>query len=105
MPNQSARRLVTGRTDRVAIVLPFPPDDADAPDVNGPFISDFLRYVAHGLKHLPYLDLIVGYAHEDRGELGVYERFVNGRRVDGFSFSTPRRYGRSKKRRRCVTKS
>ena len=84
VPNQNARRLVTGRTDMVAIVLPFPPDDADAPDVNDPFISDFLRHVAHGLRHLPYLDLVVGYAHEDHGQLGVYERFVRGHRVDGF---------------------
>lgn len=68
----------------VGIVLPFPLDEADAPEVNDPFINEFLRHIAHALQRLPHLDLIVGYAHEDRDPLGVYKRFVQGRRVDGF---------------------
>lgn len=82
--NQNARRLVTGRTDMVGIVLPFPPDDVDVPEVNDPFINEFLRHIAHGLQQLPHLDLVVGYAHDDGDPLGAYERFVQGRRVDGF---------------------
>ena len=82
--NQNARRLVTGRTNMVGIVLPFPPDEDDAPDVNDPFINEFLRHIAHALQRLPQLDLIVGYAHDDHDRLGVYDRFVQGRRVDGF---------------------
>lgn len=84
VPNQNARRLVTGRTDMVGIVLPFPPEEAEAPDVNDPFISEFLRHIAHALQRLAHLDLIVGYAHHDEDSLGTYERFVKGHRVDGF---------------------
>lgn len=82
--NQNARRLVMGRTDMVGVVLPFPPDESDVPDVNDPFINEFLRHVAHALQRLPHLDLIVGYAHDDHDPLGVYKRLVQGRRVDGF---------------------
>ena len=84
VPNLNARRLVTGRTDAVGIVLPFPADELFDPYVNDPFINELIRHLAHALQRLPELDLIVGYAHRDQDLLDVYKRFIRGRRVDAF---------------------
>ena len=83
-PNQSARRLVTGRSNAVGIVLPFPGDDSYDPYVTDPFINEILRHIAHALQNLQHLDLIVGYAHGPDDILNTYQRFVQGQRVDGF---------------------
>lgn len=81
VPNQTARRLVTGRTNAIGIVLPSPSDD---PYVNDPFINELLRHIAHALQRLPQLDLVVSYAHSDQDTLDIYKRFVQGGRVDAF---------------------
>jgi len=84
VPNQSARRLVTGRSNAVGIVLPFPGNDSHDPYVTDPFINEILRHIAHALQHRQNLDLIVGYAHDNDDVINTYQRFVQGQRVDGF---------------------
>lgn len=84
VPDQSARRLVTGRTNTVGVVLPFPSDEFHDPYVNDPFVNEILRHSAHALQRLPDMDLIVSYAHSSQDTLNIYKRFVQGRRVDGF---------------------
>lgn len=84
VPNQSARRLVTGRSNAIGMVMPYPADQNYDPYVNDPFINELLRHIAHALQRLPHLDLIVGYAHSDQDLLSTYKRFVQGRRVDAF---------------------
>ena len=84
IPNQSARRLVTGRSNAVGIVLPFPGNDDIDPYVTDPFVNELLRYIARALQRLSQLDLIVGYSHGDDDRLNIYKRFVQGHRVDAF---------------------
>ena len=84
VPDHSARRLVTGRTNTVGVVLPFPSDEFYDPYVNDPFVNEILRHSVHALQRLPYMDLIVAYAHSSQDTLDIYKRFVQGRRVDGF---------------------
>ena len=84
IPDHSARRLVTGRTNTVGVVLPFPNDVFYDPYVNDPFVNEILRHSVHALQRLPHMDLIVAYAHGSQDTLDIYKRFVQGSRVDGF---------------------
>ncbi len=84
VPNESARRLVAGRTNAVALVLPYPSDEAYDPYVNDPFINELLRHLSHALQRLLQIDLIVSYAHRHDDMLNIYQRFVRGHRVDAF---------------------
>ena len=83
IPNQSARRLVTGRADAVGMIVPLPDDQ-----LHDPFISELLVHIAQALHKLPHLDLLLSYAPEDNqggtSELEIYRRFIQGRRVDAF---------------------
>lgn len=86
IPNQSARRLVTGRADAVGMIVPLPHDE-----LHDPFISELLVHIAQALHRLPHLDLLLSYAHQGDSELDIYRRFVQGRRVDAFIIARTRK--------------
>ena len=85
IPNQSARRLVTGRTDAIGMIVPLPQDE-----LHDPFISELLVHLAQALHRLPDLDLLLSYARAGDNELALYRRFILGRRVDAFILARTR---------------
>lgn len=88
VPNMAARRLVTGKTDAIGILLPVPYGD-----MRDHFLSNFLMHFGQSLhSHNPNLDLIVSYAPEGEEELNTYRRFIDGQRVDAFIVMRTRRH-------------
>ncbi|MCZ2722338.1 LacI family DNA-binding transcriptional regulator [Marinomonas sp. 15G1-11] len=87
VPNLAARRLVTGKSDAIGILLPVPYGD-----MRDHFLSHFLLHFGRSLHaHNPNLDLIVSYAPEGEEELSTYQRFIDGQRVDAFVVMRTRR--------------
>jgi len=80
VPNLAARRLVTGKSDAIGILLPV-----SYGDMRDHFLSHFLLHFGQSLyAHNPNLDLIVSYAPEGEKELATYQRFIDSQRVDAF---------------------
>ncbi|GAA0825574.1 substrate-binding domain-containing protein [Marinomonas arenicola] len=80
VPNLAARRLVTGKSDAIGILLPV-----SYGDMRDHFLSHFLLHFGRSLHtHNPNLDLIVSYAPEGEEELSTYQRFIDSQRVDAF---------------------
>ncbi|MFT2111411.1 LacI family DNA-binding transcriptional regulator [Marinomonas sp. 2405UD68-3] len=87
VPNLAARRLVTGKSNAIGILLPVPYGD-----MRDHFLSHFLLHFGRSLHtHNPNLDLIVSYAPEGDEELSTYQRFIDGQRVDAFVVMRTRR--------------
>jgi LacI family transcriptional regulator len=75
-PNLAARRLALGRTDSIGIVY-SPADEF----LGNPSFREMLEGLAHTLEQFG-CDLLLAAAPR-QNELGVYDRMVRGRRVDG----------------------
>jgi LacI family transcriptional regulator len=85
-PNQIARRLRSGRSGAIAIVLPAAPGHFDDPF--------FMRMLAGVGPHLAAagLDLLVSTASPGADELATYRHLVEGKRVDGLIVCRTRRH-------------
>lgn len=78
-PNLTARRLVTGRANAIAMIVPLPNDE-----LHDPFVSELLIHITQAMQDSPHLDLLLSYAAVGAQELELYQRFISSRRVDGF---------------------
>ncbi len=82
-PNIMARRLVTGRSGIVGLIYPGVPDATDslqfAHFVRG-LCSNFTRLGRQFMLHV---------ADDENAELGVYDRLVRSRSIDGFVVLLP----------------
>ncbi len=83
-PNPIARRLQSGRTDAVGIVLPTGPGQFD-----DPFFLRLLAAVGPRLRDAG-LDLLVTTARPGAEEMEAYRHLVEGRRVDGMLLARTR---------------
>ncbi|GAB3481857.1 LacI family DNA-binding transcriptional regulator [Marinomonas epiphytica] len=88
VPNLAARRLVTGKSNAIGILLPVPYGD-----MRDHFLSHFLMHFGQALyAHNPALDLIISYAPEGEEELVTYKRFIDSQRVDAFVVLRTRKF-------------
>ncbi|WP_176494007.1 substrate-binding domain-containing protein [Cobetia sp. 5-25-4-2] len=79
-PNQSARRLKTGRTSSVGYIM-----NGAQGDFRDQFNTRLLVALGQALHDAaPEHDLIVTTVPEDRHELETYKRFIDGGKVDSF---------------------
>ncbi|MBE2169250.1 MULTISPECIES: substrate-binding domain-containing protein [unclassified Cobetia] len=79
-PNQSARRLKTGRTSSVGYIM-----NGAQGDFRDQFNTRLLVALGQALHDAaPEHDLIVTTVPEDRDELDTYKRFIDGGKVDSF---------------------
>lgn len=79
-PNQSARRLKTGRTSTVGYIM-----NAAQGDFRDQFNTRLLVALGQALHDAaPEHDLIVTTVPEDRNELDTYKRFIDSGKVDSF---------------------
>lgn len=83
-PNTMARRLQSGRTDAVGIVLPTGPGQFD-----DPFFLRLLAAIGPRLRAAG-LDLLVTTARPGAEEIEAYRHLVEGRRVDGMLLARTR---------------
>lgn len=83
-PNPIARRLQSGRTDAVGIVLPTGPGQFD-----DPFFLRLLAAIGPRLRDAG-LDLLVTTARPGAEEMEAYHHLVEGRRVDGMLLARTR---------------
>lgn len=83
-PNPTARRLQSGRTDAVGIVLPTGPGQFD-----DPFFLRLLAALGPRLRDAG-LDLLVTTARPGAEEMEAYRHLVEGRRVDGILMARTR---------------
>ena len=83
-PNPTARRLQSGRTDGVGIVLPTGPGQFD-----DPFFLRLLAAIGPRLRDAG-LDLLVTTARPGAEEMEAYRHLVEGRRVDGMLLARTR---------------
>ncbi|MCP4167619.1 MAG: LacI family transcriptional regulator [Chloroflexi bacterium] len=84
-PNRVAQSLQKRRTDIIGLVLP-----TFGPRFSDPFFSEFLAGVGNKAAEHGY-DLLVSTQAPGDGELDVYRRKVQGRRVDGLVVVRTRR--------------
>ncbi len=84
-PNQTARRLRSGRSEAVGIVLPAGPGQFD-----DPFFLRLLSAIGPPLQAAG-LDLLVATARPGAEEMRAYRHLVEGRRVDGLLLARTRR--------------
>ncbi|MBS0559369.1 MAG: substrate-binding domain-containing protein [Proteobacteria bacterium] len=84
-PNLTARRLKSGRSETVGVVLPAGPGQFD-----DPFFLRLLAAVGPPLQTAG-LDLMVATARPGTDELRAYRRMVEDRRVDGIILGRTRR--------------
>jgi len=84
-PNQNARRLRSGRSEAVGVVLP-----AGAGQFDDPFFLRLLSAVGPALQAAG-LDLLVATARPGTEEMRAYRHLVEGRRVDGMLLARTRR--------------
>jgi LacI family transcriptional regulator len=84
-PNLVARRLRTGRSEAVGVVLPSGPGQFD-----DPFFLRLLSAVGPPLQAAG-LDLLVATARPGADEMRAYRHLVEGRRVDGILLARTRR--------------
>ncbi len=84
-PNHAARRLRSGRSEAVGVVLPAGPGQFD-----DPFFLRLLAGVGPPLQAAG-LDLLVATARPGADELRAYRHLVEGRRVDGILLARTRR--------------
>ena len=84
-PNPTARRLATGRTEAIGVVLPLPPGH-----FSDPFFAELLIGIGIVLREAE-LDLVVTATPEGPDELDAYRRLVAGRRVDAVIVGRTRR--------------
>ena len=83
-PNAAARRLRTGATETVSLVLPGDPGHFDEP-----LYMELLAALGAGLDAAE-LDLMVLAARSPAEELALYRRLVEGRRTDGIVLARTR---------------
>ena len=83
-PNAAARRLRTGATETVSLVLPGDPGHFDEP-----LYMELLAALGAGLDAAG-LDLMVLAARSPSEELALYRRLVEGRRTDGIVLARTR---------------
>ncbi|MBU0704933.1 MAG: LacI family transcriptional regulator [Chloroflexi bacterium] len=77
-PNITARRLQKQRTDTIGFIIP-----TFGPRFSDPYFSELLGGIGNAAAEQDY-DLLVSTCSPDTSEeMQVYERFVQGRRVDG----------------------
>jgi LacI family transcriptional regulator len=84
-PNQAARRLRSGRSEAVGVVLPAGPGQFD-----DPFFLRLLSAIGPPLQAAG-LDLLVATARPGADEMRAYRHLVEGRRVDGILLARMRR--------------
>jgi LacI family transcriptional regulator len=86
-PNRAARQLRRRRSDSIGYILP-----ASKPQFSDPFFSELIAGLGDGLAESEY-DLLVSAAPpgSDRERL-LYQRWVQGRKVDGFVLNRMRLY-------------
>jgi LacI family transcriptional regulator len=84
-PNQNARRLRSGRSEAVGVVLPAGPGQFD-----DPFFLRLLSAIGPALQGAG-LDLLVATARPGPEEMRAYRHLVEGRRVDGILLARTRR--------------
>jgi LacI family transcriptional regulator len=85
-PNATARRLRSGRSDSVGVVLPAGPGQFD-----DPFFLRMLSSIGPALEAAG-LDLIVTTARPGADEMRAYRRLVETRKVDGLLLARTRRH-------------
>jgi len=77
-PNIIARMLQKQRTDTIGFIIP-----THGPRFSDPYFSELLAGIGNSASEQDY-DLLVSTCSPDTpDEMGAYERFVQGRRVDG----------------------
>jgi LacI family transcriptional regulator len=84
-PNQTARRLRSGRSEAVGVVLPSGPGQFD-----DPFFLRLLSAIGPPLQAAG-LDLLVAPARPGADEMRAYRHLTEGRRVDGILLARTRR--------------
>ena len=85
-PHAAARRLRSGRSEAVGVVLPSGPGQFD-----DPFFLRLLGGIGAGLATHGF-DLIVTAARPGAAEMAAYRHLAEGRRVDGFIVARTRQH-------------
>jgi LacI family transcriptional regulator len=85
-PNQAARRLRSGRSEAVGVVLP-----SGSGQFDDPFFLRLLAAIGPPLQAAG-LDLLVATARPGADEMRAYRHLVEGRRVDGMLLARTRRH-------------
>jgi LacI family transcriptional regulator len=85
-PNQTARRLRSGRSEAVGVVLPSGPGQFD-----DPFFLRLLSAIGPPLQAAG-LDMLVATARPGADEMRAYRHLVEGKRVDGILLARTRRH-------------
>jgi LacI family transcriptional regulator len=78
VPNIAAQRLKKQRTDTIGLILP-----TYGPRFSDPFFSELLAGIGNEANEAGY-DLLLSTHTPGDEEMRAYERFVGGRRADGF---------------------
>jgi LacI family transcriptional regulator len=77
-PNRAARQLRRQKAETIGFILP-----ASAQHFSEAFFSEFIAGLGHELSLHNY-DLLVSAADSEESEHGLYQRWANGGKVDGF---------------------
>jgi LacI family transcriptional regulator len=77
-PNRAARQLRRQKAETIGFILP-----ASAQQFSEAFFSEFIAGLGHELALHNY-DLLVSAANSEESERGLYQRWANGGKVDGF---------------------
>jgi LacI family transcriptional regulator len=77
-PNRAARQLRRQKAETIGFILP-----ASAQHFSETFFSEFIAGLGHELALHNY-DLLVSAADSEKSEHGLYQRWANGGKVDGF---------------------
>lgn len=86
VPNRAARQLRRRRADTIGYVLP-----SNGQRFTDPFFSEFIAGLGDETAHNGF-DLLITTAAGEETDHTVYERWVHGRKVDGFILNRLRQY-------------
>jgi LacI family transcriptional regulator len=85
VPNRAARQLRRQKAETIGFILP-----SISKRFNEPFFTEFISGLGEEFA-TRNLDLLISNATTDDAERGLYHRWVNSRKVDGFILSRVRR--------------
>lgn len=85
-PNRAARQLRRNKAEAIGFIIPYTTKRFDEP-----LFMEFISGLGHELSGGNY-DLLVANALTEEGEREIYQRWVNGHKVDGFILNRMRRF-------------
>jgi LacI family transcriptional regulator len=85
-PNRAARQLRRQKAETIGFILP-----SISKRLNEPFFTEFISGLGEELSSKNF-DLLISNATTDDAERNLYQRWLNGHKVDGFILSRIRRH-------------